>query len=1125
MSHQIIEKIINFERKNLLYRLFAGMVSFIVFCLIIWISTVLADSVFYFSSAVRWFILIFNGGITLYLFYRLFLSNLIKLLRLTDKNDLTPVAKIIGQYHPVIGDRLTNMYQLICNLPPGSSAAIRDHAINYFLQTVRNISFSDKIKFRNFLLPAGLIVSVLLGSISLYLLTPDMMTLSVRRIIDPSGEYAKIPNYSFKVIPGDKEIIAGNSLAIRVSYHGPDIENCIFKYRNISEKTYQSILMRKKSTDYILHKDNIRESIDYYIQAVPVISAEWKDKLISQTFKVTTHIPPFINELSVKIVPPEYTQLPETFLESNVGDIAAYPGSFVSISGRTNKLLQEAHIVFSDSTKESGIIRDDKFSFDFIVNRDLSYSFLIRDREKIGNQNPIEYNITLLEDFFPAVEIVEPGEDIEIAADGAINLLIEGNDDFGISAMRLNYQILGKIKETTDSTWQQIPISIGSYHDTHFQHTYFWNFDVMPVSFDDAVKYFVSVTDNDIINGPKMGRSSIYYIHFPSLDQLFDEFNMAQEENIETTEDLAAESEELKKDLEEISREMKREKEIDWERKRSLEASLEKQKKIQEKLKKIEENLEKAIEKLEKNELFSPEILEKYQRLQQMFEEIATPELLQAMKDVQKNLDDLNQKNTQRSLEQFKINQERFKENLDRTLALFNKVRLEQELDRLVQMSEAMKNEQDKITENLSKKEPLSENEMSSVREKENEQLESLNNLERLAEDLFQDKTFDQYPETKEQLAKSVEMTDQIRISMQKVSQKVSQMNQQESKEQSEETSQNLDDLNQSLQNAQQNMMQKDRQKIMAKMEKITSNLLQLSKKEEELINRTQNLSNFSDKYPETAQSQQNQIENMGRVTRDLIDLSHETFFLSPGMSKALGSAHGNMKRSLEELENRRRGPASNFQKKSMAGLNKAIMQMQESMESMSSSKSSLGFEQYLEQMQQLSNQQGQINQESLNLFGQNQGKLSMQQQGQLRRMAAEQGAIREALEELGGNMQDDSDVLGDLDQMAKEMGEVMNDLQSLQIDKKTIERQQQILSRMLDAQKSVREKDFSRKRLAEVGKNYQRKSPGKSENAENMRLKQLKLDLIRALREGYNPDYEKLIEEYFRTLNTDLSN
>ena len=59
---------------------------------------------------------------------------------------------------------------------------------------------------------------------------------------------------------------------------------------------------------------------------------------------------------------------------------------------------------------------------------------------------------------------------------------------------------------------------------------------------------------------------------------------------------------------------------------------------------------------------------------------------------------------------------------------------------------------------------------------------------------------------------------------------------------------------------------------------------------------------------------------------------------------------------------------------------------------------------------------------------------------------------------------------------------------------------------------------------MAEVGKEYKRRSPRSPEESEDARLKQLKLDLMRALQEGYNPDYEKLIETYFRTLNTDIS-
>ena len=185
---------------------------------------------------------------------------------------------------------------------------------------------------------------------------------------------------------------------------------------------------------------------------------------------------------------------------------------------------------------------------------------------------------------------------------------------------------------------------------------------------------------------------------------------------------------------------------------------------------------------------------------------------------------------------------------------------------------------------------------------------------------------------------------------------------------------------------------------------------------------------------------------------------------------------------------------------------------------------SALGFEQFLEKMQQLSQGQGQLNQEGLNFFNNNKGALTLEQQGQLKRMAAEQQAIKESMENLGQQVKDNSDVLGDVDHMAKEMEEVVKDLQAMQIDRKTIERQQTILSRMLDAQKSVREKEYSKKRQAEVGKEYAQKSPGQPRNYEDLKLKQLNLDLLRALQEGYGPDYEKIIETYFKSLNADIS-
>ena len=125
---QIIRKIVLFQRKNLVFRFIAGSIHFFIFFLIIWLSTFLTDSVFYFKTEVRWFILILNSSLTIYLFYQFVLLPVIDSFLLSEKKDLTPVTKYIGERFPSIADRLTNIYQLIISEPPGSSSSIKQYA-------------------------------------------------------------------------------------------------------------------------------------------------------------------------------------------------------------------------------------------------------------------------------------------------------------------------------------------------------------------------------------------------------------------------------------------------------------------------------------------------------------------------------------------------------------------------------------------------------------------------------------------------------------------------------------------------------------------------------------------------------------------------------------------------------------------------------------------------------------------------------------------------------------------------------------------------------------------------------------------------------------------------------------
>ena len=141
----VITKIVLFQRKNLTFHIVAGFIHFILFLLIIWLSTFLADSVFYFKPEVRWFILILNSIITVYLFYRHFLSPLIKYFFLSDKKNLTPITKVIGEYYPNIADKLTNIYQLITSESPRSSLSIKNFAISNFAHQISAINFADKL--------------------------------------------------------------------------------------------------------------------------------------------------------------------------------------------------------------------------------------------------------------------------------------------------------------------------------------------------------------------------------------------------------------------------------------------------------------------------------------------------------------------------------------------------------------------------------------------------------------------------------------------------------------------------------------------------------------------------------------------------------------------------------------------------------------------------------------------------------------------------------------------------------------------------------------------------------------------------------------------------------------------
>ena len=146
--------------------------------------------------------------------------------------------------------------------------------------------------------------------------------------------------------------------------------------------------------------------------------------------------------------------------------------------------------------------------------------------------------------------------------------------------------------------------------------------------------------------------------------------------------------------------------------------------------------------------------------------------------------------------------------------------------------------------------------------------------------------------------------------------------------------------------------------------------------------------------------------------------------------------------------------------------------------------------------------------------------QLSLSEQAAMQRLAAEQGAVRKSLGELEKEFGGSSEILGRLDDLGEEMGKVVDDLERLRVDQSTIDRQKKILSRLLDAEKSIRKRDYSKKRRAEIGEDVSRPSPEGLPPDFFQPGQMAKDDLSRFLEEAYPKEYEQLIKEYFKALS-----
>ncbi|NTV46662.1 MAG: hypothetical protein HGB11_09140 [Chlorobiales bacterium] len=269
------------------------------------------------------------------------------------------------------------------------------------------------------------------------------------------------------------------------------------------------------------------------------------------------------------------------------------------------------------------------------------------------------------------------------------------------------------------------------------------------------------------------------------------------------------------------------------------------------------------------------------------------------------------------------------------------------------------------------------------------------------------------------------------------------------------------------------------------------------------------------------AQDQQEILDGVKLLEEKIAGIGKKSARLQQHLSTDLRQAQQQMADAITKFQNQQSDAAGEPMTSAMESLNRFADQIAELLSKAMQDQQGVGEgegESMSEQMQKLSDQQGQLNSETEQMGSRMQADKGVR----LAQIAAQQRLIAEQLRQLEKKNQQKGgkgDLLGDLDKMADEMNDVARKLQQQDLSRDVINRQQKILSRMLDATKSLRKEGLEEKREAITGKNISKKSPQELQlDKEKSRLQ----DALNRLKEkGFSEDYEKLIRRYFESIES----
>lgn len=1047
---QFVDKLNSYIRKFYFYQLIRGLILFILLSLTYFSLIASLEYFSFFDPDIKFVILLVTIFLVCFILVYFLVLPVLKLIGIGKRITYYDVSEELTRTYPQIKDKLINIIELGKEADTTYSLELKRASIDQKIDELKIFRFNDAIRFKDLKVVFGVLLIVVFAFSLAFIKWPEFFKDSSVRLVHFQQKFVKPAPFVFHLVTQKLDVEMGETVELEVICEGKEVPETV--YVNAGGNSF---LMAKSGDAFKYKLENVNSSMSFYFT---------DKKYLSDVYRLTVLKKPFISSFSVEVQPPAYTNLSVENYQ-NIGDLKIAAGSVVRWKFKTvdtDSLL----LVFNDSTKLEGKKEGDVFEVSRSFTEDSEYHVFIKN-SRIRDENGMVYRIQTVGDLYPEIKIVQMSDSTDFRV-----FHFKGNivDDYGF------HQLFFNVKVADRDTLFEIPVTPFLLNQDFYYSANFEDFR----NFGKSVNYYFSVFDNDFINHFKRTISETFTFTFPDYQDILAKENSDQSSIDQLFRKSSKLTEEIQQEFKNFKMKQIDSNVSDWEKFQTVKDIMNKKNALENTLEQIKQQNRDANNFLNSFSEEKSDILKKQEQIEELIKDVFNDELKKLFDEFNELAKQFDSRKFEQLAEQMDFRLDDLSNQLDKNLQLLKKLKVEQKVDRVLDEINKLAEEEKTHLDNLDKRSDLDD-----LSEAEKENLSHFENLE---------KDYEGALELNKSLEKPINLLDferefsDVKENFKRVIDESEKGNKRKTSSGLEENRKSLEQLSFAMDQMMKNTRNKQNQENIEDVRQILENLLSISFDQERILEMMSKV-DFNNPIVNELKIKQLNLGSQVEFVKDSLEaLAKRTPEIGSVVNKEMLALENSISSSLKVLDDGSIGSSRIYQQYGITAANNLALFLSEALENLrDQEKNSMEGEGESEKTR------GKNSKPSLKNMKESQASIKEQLQqmidqmkkGEMRKMSkaigqtlAQQEMMQQMIRELLNSGSVGSKAGEQLKMADLLLEQSRKDLINKNITSDLIQRQNLILSKLLDAEKSEIERDEEDKRESKTALDVRKNNP-----------------------------------------------